>query len=126
MALGVPLGFSFLSRDGRGNRHGAFCFGYAAHAVWTWGFFIWSWGFYVLAMGLLREEVRPDAADGTAGEEAAESTCDKRPRRFRHRFQHLRPVEIQFHFCRFLSLVVFSPRNTRKDFVYLVVEIVLS
>ena len=56
-----------------------------------------------LAIGLLREEVRPDAADGTAGEEAAESTCDKRPRRFRHRFQHLRPVEIQFHFCWFLS-----------------------
>ena len=99
----APLGFSFLPRDGRGNLHGAFCFGYAAHAVWSWGFFIWSWGFSVLAMGLLREEVRPDAADGTAGEEAAESTCDKRPRRIRHRFQHLRPVEIQFHFCWFLS-----------------------
>ena len=57
-------------------------------------------------MGLLREEVRPDAADGTAGEEAAESTCDKRRRRFRHRFQHLRLVEIQFHFCWFLSFVL--------------------
>ena len=32
-------------------RHGAFCFGHAAHAFWTWGVLNSSWGVLVLVMG---------------------------------------------------------------------------
>ena len=35
----------------RGNRHGAFCFGHAAHAFRTWGVLKSSWGVLVLVMG---------------------------------------------------------------------------
>ena len=31
--------------------HGAFCFGHAAHTVWTWGVLKSSWGVLVLVMG---------------------------------------------------------------------------
>ena len=47
----------------------------------------------------LGEEVRPDSADGAAGEDPAKSTGDELPGRFNHRLEHFRPVEIQFHFC---------------------------
>ena len=38
-------------RDGGENRHGAFCFGHAAHAFRTWGVLKSSWGVLVLVMG---------------------------------------------------------------------------
>ena len=62
----------------------------------------------------LGEEVRPDSADGAAGEESAESTGDERPGRFNHCFEHFRPVEIQFHFG--FPFFLGEPRKTRKDF----------
>ena len=38
-------------RDGGEKRHGAFCFGHAAHAFRTWGVLNSSWGVLVLVMG---------------------------------------------------------------------------
>jgi len=46
----APLGL-IAPRDGGENRHEAFCFGHAAHALRTWGVFNSSWGVLVLVMG---------------------------------------------------------------------------
>ena len=49
-----PFGCSpdlIAPRDGGENRHGAFCFGHAAHAFRTWGVLKSSWGVLVLVMG---------------------------------------------------------------------------
>ena len=37
-------------------------------------------------------EVRPDSAEGAAGEESPERTGDERPYRFRYSLRHFKPI----------------------------------
>ena len=68
-------------------------FGFGHGAIW-----FWSWGDFL-------QEVRPDAADGAAGEDAADGTSDERPNGLQRRFEHSRPVDFKFHLvCSFLWL----------------------
>ena len=59
-------------RDGGENRHGAFCFGHAAHAFRTWGVLNSSWGVLppLMEVRLQLNEVGVNAAEGGTGKSA--------------------------------------------------------